>query len=96
MIWSNTETGNTSYYNTDGDHIVSDEIYMQEGKYYYMELYHTRTNHGNYYKYTDYLQIRAEVLTNEPSTEGEVFAVHNFSTHFEHESEIMEFTQKGA
>ena len=22
IIWSNTETGNTSYYNTEGDHIV--------------------------------------------------------------------------
>ena len=54
-----------------------------------MELYHTKTRFSSWYKYTDYLQIGAEIPTEDPNIEGEVFAVHNFSTHFDPDPEIM-------
>ena len=56
---------------------------MEAEQYYYMELLHNRYNYGSYYRYTDYLQIGAEIPTDDPDIEGEVFAVHNFSTHFD-------------
>ena len=57
MIWTNTATGNTSHFNTLGDSIISENVYLEKDKYYYMELYQTKSYSSYYYKYADYLQI---------------------------------------
>ena len=48
-----------------------------------MELYHAKEYRDNY------LKISVEVPSDDPNIDGEVFAVHNFSTHFSPDPEIM-------
>ena len=82
IIWSNHKTGNTSHHNTQGDQIISKEIELKKGRYYYMELYHTKFRGSYYREYSDYLQISVEVPNNDPKKLGNIFAVHKFNTSF--------------
>lgn len=89
MIWSSTATGNTSHYNSLGDKVISESVTLQKDKYYYMELYQSKSYQSYYYKYVDYLQISVEIPNPDDDVVGNVFAVHKFSTSFDPDPEIL-------
>ena len=76
--------------------MISESVYLEKDKYYYMELYQSKSYSSWYYKYADYLQISVEIPNDNDNVTGNVFGVHKFRTFFDPDPEILEFTQKGA